>query len=170
MPFPHIRMCIIRMLGAPRLAIVTALVFSGIGGSLRSEAQTSAPASGHADALNIVFLHQVQKYANADPNTAVRFAARLGVTPAELKTLFSTARGFISADYELMMEQRAYREHQNSLRKPLDLPTIKHFTARRYTLARSAISSLQNNLSPASYAAVQHFLTNEFPKSVVFWR
>lgn len=69
-----------------------------------------------------------------------------------------------------MTQARAYRERQASSNQPLDLATVKDFTARRYALARQAIASLQNRLSPLSYSAVQRFLTTEFPKSVAFWR
>lgn len=136
----------------------------------QSPAPIGLSAAEAADTLKIAFLHQVQRYSAADADAKAQFARRVGIIDSELATLFAAAHDFASAEESLMTQARAYRERQVSSNKPLDLATVKDFTARRYTLARQAIGSLQKRLSPTSYSSLQRFLTTEFPKSVAFWR
>jgi hypothetical protein len=151
-----------------RIAISAFLLFSV---TLFGQNPTAiASPSEITDTLNIAFLHQIQRYAAADTQTRARYAQRLGVTQSELPGLFDATREFASAEQSLMAEARAYRQRQNSLNQPLSLDRVKDFTARRYTLARTTVASLQNRLPAASYSALQHFLTTEFPKSVSFWK
>ncbi len=151
-----------------RIAIVASLLFSA---ALSSQNQREiASPSEVTDSLSIAFLHQIQRYAAADTQTKARYARRLGVAESELPGIFAVARQFASAEQSLMAEARAYRERQNSLNQPLNLDRVKGFAASRYTLARTAVASLQNRLSAASYSALQRFLTTEFPRSVSIWK
>ena len=153
-----------------RLATAFILLLAGIASNLESSAQPSPPDPRVGDALKIAFLHQLQNYENADQNSKNQLAARLGIPVSDLKPLFAAVQEFATAERDLMLEAKGYRERQNALSKPLDSGTVRAFATRRYALARSAVVSLQTGLSAVSYAAIQRFLATEFPKSVVFWR
>ena len=153
-----------------RLAMSLLLPLLVIGGTLTSRAQTALLDGAKADTLKIAFLHQLQRYANADVNTKIQLASRLGVSTSDLAPVFAAARDFAAAERALMMEAGAYRQRQQALSRPMETRSVQEFAARRFALARAAIDSLQTTLSPASYAAFRRYLTSEFPKSVAFWR
>jgi hypothetical protein len=155
--------------GALRHATMLIMFLAMIAGISRSLAQTS-PTDGATAALKIVFLHQLHRYADADEDSQIRLASRLGLPRADLAAIFAAARSFASAERQLMLDAKAYRQRQNASGRPLDIRIIQEFTARRYAIARSVIDSLHTELPQTSYLAVQRFLVNEFPKSVVSWR
>lgn len=139
---------------------------------LSAAPQTAAVSTAVGDpVLFILFLSQHAQDASRrasgvhGPNSASR-AAQLHIKPADLSLVDQKALAYVTEGRKIHEEALQYREACIRANKPLDPAVVHSFTTRREAQAAAAFSEIRSELSPASYAGLEQYLTSVFMKSL----